>query len=127
MREDEISQTETLKMNHLSVEEVAARRAELAKMRDLMFRAEAKAKRLAKIKSKTYRRLRKKERVRLAEKLGEGEDDLDDDGADAEADEEYVRGQVRHVSRCTLVLVLALVFIRGPTHASFAPPCHRGC
>ncbi|KAI0714788.1 Utp14 protein-domain-containing protein [Earliella scabrosa] len=81
MREDEIAQTESLKMNHLSVEEVAARRAELAKMRDLMFRAEAKAKRVAKIKSKTYRRIRKKERARLAEKLGEGEDDLDDEEA----------------------------------------------
>ncbi|KAI0756427.1 Utp14 protein-domain-containing protein [Daedaleopsis nitida] len=82
MREDEIAQTESLKMNHLSVEEVSARRAELAKMRDLMFRAEAKAKRIAKIKSKTYRRIRKKERARLAEKLGEGsDDDLDDEEA----------------------------------------------
>ena len=81
MREDEIAETETLKMNHLSVEEVAARRAELAKMRDLMFRAEAKAKRLAKIKSKTYRRLRKKERARLAEKLGEDQEDEEDEEA----------------------------------------------
>ncbi|KAI8990666.1 Utp14 protein-domain-containing protein [Trametes punicea] len=82
MRENEIAQTESLKMNHLSVEEVAARRAELAKMRDLMFRAEAKAKRIAKIKSKTYRRIKKKERARLAAKLGEGEDeDLEDEEA----------------------------------------------
>ena len=95
MREDEIAQTESLKMNHLSVEEVSARRAELAKMRDLMFRAEAKAKRIAKIKSKTYRRIRKKERSRLAEKLGEdSDDDLDDeddgltfDGEDEESAE----------------------------------------
>ncbi|KAI0936890.1 hypothetical protein AcW1_001012 [Taiwanofungus camphoratus] len=79
MREEDIAQTESLKMNHLSVEEVAARRAELAKMRDLMFRAEAKAKRIAKIKSKTYRRLKKKERVRLAAKIGENDDDDDDD------------------------------------------------
>ncbi|KAI0828818.1 Utp14 protein-domain-containing protein [Trametes gibbosa] len=80
LRDNEIAQTESLKMNHLSVEEVAARRAELAKMRDLMFRAEAKAKRVAKIKSKTYRRLKKKERTRLAAKLGEDEDnDLDDE------------------------------------------------
>ncbi|KAH9932099.1 Utp14-domain-containing protein [Epithele typhae] len=81
LREDEIAQTEALKMNHLSVEEVSARRAELTKMRDLMFRAEAKAKRLAKIKSKTYRRIRKKEKARLADKLHElgGEDDEDDE------------------------------------------------
>ncbi|KAI1790907.1 Utp14-domain-containing protein [Ganoderma leucocontextum] len=92
MREDEISQTESLKMNHLSVEEVAARRAELAKMRDLMFRAEAKAKRIAKIKSKTYRRIKKKERVRLAEKLGEGsDDDLDDEEARLKREVERAR------------------------------------
>lgn len=80
MREQDIAQTEALKMNHLSVEEVAERRAELAKMRELMFRAEAKAKRVAKIKSKTYRRLKKKEKAKLAAKLGE----LDDEDADDE-------------------------------------------
>ncbi|KAI9060478.1 Utp14-domain-containing protein, partial [Trametes sanguinea] len=91
MRENEIAQTESLKMNHLSVEEVAARRAELAKMRDLMFRAEAKAKRIAKIKSKTYRRLKKKERARLAEKLGENEEDLDDEEAQLKREVERAR------------------------------------
>ncbi len=99
MREDEISQTESLKMNHLSIEEVAARRAELAKMRDLMFRAEAKAKRIAKIKSKTYRRIKKKERTRLAEKLGEGsDDDMDDDEARLKREVERAREQatLRH-------------------------------
>ncbi|KIP03917.1 hypothetical protein PHLGIDRAFT_25886 [Phlebiopsis gigantea 11061_1 CR5-6] len=80
MREQDIAQTEALKMNHLSVEEVAERRAELAKMRELMFRAEAKAKRVAKIKSKTYRRLKKKEKAKLAAKLGE----LDDEEASDE-------------------------------------------
>ncbi|TCD71137.1 hypothetical protein EIP91_012085 [Steccherinum ochraceum] len=80
--EADIAQTETLKMNHLTVEEVAARRAELAKTRELMFRAEAKAKRVAKIKSKTYRRLKKKEKAKLADKLGEDVDvdELDEDG-----------------------------------------------
>ncbi|KAI0654444.1 Utp14 protein-domain-containing protein [Cubamyces menziesii] len=92
MRENEIAQTESLKMNHLSVEEVAARRAELAKMRDLMFRAEAKAKRIAKIKSKTYRRLKKKERARLAAKLGEdSEEDLDDEEARLKREVERAR------------------------------------
>ena len=70
MREQDLAQTESLKMNHLSVEEVAERRAELAKMRDLMFRAEAKAKRVSKIKSKTYRRIRKKAKAKLASQLG---------------------------------------------------------
>ncbi|KAI0082325.1 Utp14-domain-containing protein [Panus rudis PR-1116 ss-1] len=74
MRDEDIAATESLKLNHLSVEEVAKRRAELAKMRELMFRAEAKAKRVAKIKSKTYRRIKKKEKAKLAAKLGEGSD-----------------------------------------------------
>ncbi|KAI0059414.1 Utp14-domain-containing protein [Artomyces pyxidatus] len=79
MREDEINKTEELKMNHLSVEEVAARRAEVAKARDLIFRSEAKAKRIAKIKSKTYRRLKKKERQKMAAKLGEEEEEEDEE------------------------------------------------
>ncbi|KIK94507.1 hypothetical protein PAXRUDRAFT_443045 [Paxillus rubicundulus Ve08.2h10] len=71
LRDEDIAQTEALKMAHLSVEEVAARRSELRMMRELAFRADRKAKRVAKIKSKTYRRIRKKQRERL-------------DGADAE-------------------------------------------
>lgn len=79
MREQDITQTEALKMNHLSIEEVAERRAELAKMRELMFRAEAKAKRVSKIKSKTYRRIKKKEKAKIAAKLGELDEDHEDD------------------------------------------------
>lgn len=99
MREQDIAQTESLKMNHLSVEEVAARRAELAKMRDLMFRNEAKAKRIAKIKSKTYRRLKKKQKDKLAAKIAEleGEDDDDDDAQmKMEADRARERATLRH-------------------------------
>jgi U3 small nucleolar RNA-associated protein 14 len=62
MREEDIQKTEELKMNHLSTEEVASRRAEIMKTRELLFRAEAKAKRIAKIKSKTYRRLRRRDK-----------------------------------------------------------------
>ena len=62
MREEDLQKTEELKMNHLSAEEVASRRAEIMKTRDLMFRAEMKAKRVAKIKSKTYRRLKRREK-----------------------------------------------------------------
>ena len=78
MRDEDIQQTEELAMNHLTVEEVAARRAELRQMRELMFRAEVKAKRVSKIKSKTYRRIKKKEREKLAKKL-DGDIDLNDD------------------------------------------------
>ncbi|GJE97818.1 Utp14 domain-containing protein [Phanerochaete sordida] len=91
MREQDIAQTEALKMNHLSVEEVAQRRAELAKMRELMFRAEAKAKRVAKIKSKTYRRLKKKEKAKLAAKLGELSDAEDDEEAQLKHEVERAR------------------------------------
>ncbi|KDQ62895.1 hypothetical protein JAAARDRAFT_202438 [Jaapia argillacea MUCL 33604] len=83
LRESEISQTEELKLNALSIEEVSARRAELRKMRDLMFRAEIKAKRVAKIKSKTFRKIKKREKAKLLAKLdggeGDGEDDDDDE------------------------------------------------
>ena len=83
-------------MAHLSVEEVAARRAELRMMRELAFRADRKAKRLAKIKSKTYRRIRKKQRERLD---GAG---VDGDG-DGEDDEERLKAEVQRArERATL-------------------------
>jgi len=48
-------------------------------MRELMFRADTKAKRLAKIKSKTYRRLKKKQKQNLLEKLDVDEGSADDE------------------------------------------------
>lgn len=66
-----MAKTEELQMQHLTEEEIATRRAELRKMRDLMFRAEIKAKRISKIKSKAYRKIQKKERAKQAEKLKE--------------------------------------------------------
>ena len=94
MREADLVKTEELKMNHLSVEEVAARRAEVRKMRELTFRAEIKAKRMAKIKSKTFRRLKKKER----ERLHTGDEDEDDEEAmmKAEAARAKERATLRH-------------------------------
>ncbi|EME84063.1 uncharacterized protein MYCFIDRAFT_187228 [Pseudocercospora fijiensis CIRAD86] len=58
---------EGLAEKHLPVEEVERRRAELRRARDLLFREEIKAKRIAKIKSKGYRRVRRKENQRNAE------------------------------------------------------------
>lgn len=66
-------------MNHLSVEEVAERRAELRKMRDLMFRADLKAKRVSKIKSKAYRKIHRKEREKLMAQLDEGAEGVDEE------------------------------------------------
>jgi U3 small nucleolar RNA-associated protein 14 len=79
MREEDIEKTEELKMNHLSVEEIARWRAKLRKMRELLFRAEVKAKRVAKITSKTYRRLKSKELSKLTAKVDEEVDENDEE------------------------------------------------
>lgn len=66
--ERRIQEAEELQMNHIPVEEVMARRAELRKARELLFREEVKAKRIKKIKSRSFRRVHRKERERQAEK-----------------------------------------------------------
>jgi U3 small nucleolar RNA-associated protein 14 len=57
---------EELVEQKLPIEEIQARRAELRKARDLMFREEIRAKRIKKIKSKAYRRVHRKERGKAA-------------------------------------------------------------
>ncbi|KAK1810739.1 hypothetical protein LTR12_014893 [Friedmanniomyces endolithicus] len=66
--EDQLVKAEELGTNHLPVEEVMRRRAQLKLARELLFREEIKAKRVAKIKSKSYRRVHRRERERQAEK-----------------------------------------------------------
>ncbi|GFP81432.1 uncharacterized protein c57a7.06 [Phtheirospermum japonicum] len=56
-----------LELNKISVEDMMDRQEQLAKMRSLLFRHELKAKRVKKIKSKTYHRLLKKDRKKAAE------------------------------------------------------------
>ncbi|GER37853.1 U3 ribonucleoprotein family protein [Striga asiatica] len=56
-----------LELNKISVEDVKDRQERLAKMRSLLFRHEIKAKRIKKIKSKTYHRLLKKDKKKAAE------------------------------------------------------------
>jgi U3 small nucleolar RNA-associated protein 14 len=60
--EDQIREFEELQSNKLSVNEVKARRAQLAMARELLFREEKKAKRIKKIKSKSYRKVHRKQR-----------------------------------------------------------------
>lgn len=55
---------EELQEKKMPLEEIQARRIELRKQRDLMFREEIRAKRIKKIKSKAYRRVHRKERDR---------------------------------------------------------------
>ena len=64
--EDQSATFEELPTNKLSLHEVQARRAELRRARDLLFREETRAKRIKKIKSKSYRRVHRKERERIA-------------------------------------------------------------
>ena len=56
----DVERAEDLAMNHLSVEEVKERSARLAKMRNLLFKHELKAKRVKAIKSKTFHRHNRK-------------------------------------------------------------------
>ena len=60
--EDRIREFEELEVNKMSVEEVKARRDQLRMARELLFREEAKAKRIKKIKSKSYRKVHRKQR-----------------------------------------------------------------
>ena len=99
----DVERAEDLAMNHLSVEEVKERRARLAKMRNLLFKHELKAKRVKAIKSKTFHRHNRK--TGAAVKMIDGEEVHDDDAAleglgddaddSAEARREYLRAQER--------------------------------
>ena len=96
MREEDLQKTEELKMNHLSAEEVVSRRAEIMKTRELMFRAEMKAKRIAKIKSKTYRRLKRREKEKH---IGDKSDsDEPETSLRREAERAKERATLRHKS-----------------------------
>ncbi|CAO2838238.1 unnamed protein product [Amaranthus hypochondriacus] len=75
-----------LELNKISAEEVKERHNSLAKMRSLLFRHEMKAKHIKKIKSKTYHRLKKKDRLKGA---------LLDMEADPEAAREQAEKQER--------------------------------
>lgn len=74
--EKDVTAFEELALKSVSIDEVRARQAQLRAMRELMFRQEQKARRIAKIKSKSYRRIHKREREREMEKrmAEEGED-----------------------------------------------------
>lgn len=94
--EKQVSAFEDLEMAKMSVEDVQKRRAELAIMRDLMFRQERKAKRQNKIKSKAYRKIQRKEREKLKAELGE--EDLDTEEVSRRSEERRARErmELRH-------------------------------
>jgi U3 small nucleolar RNA-associated protein 14 len=82
--EQKLLEFEELQANKLPLEEVQARRAELRQARDLLFREEVRAKRIKKIKSKAFRRIKRKER----EKLAALDRDAFAEGMDGEMDDE---------------------------------------
>ncbi|KAK3638337.1 hypothetical protein LTR56_013166 [Elasticomyces elasticus] len=69
--EDQLIRAEELAVREMPVEEGMRRRAELRMRRDLLFREERKAKRVARIKSKSFRRVHRRERA--AEEAKEAE------------------------------------------------------
>ncbi|KZO95969.1 Utp14-domain-containing protein [Calocera viscosa TUFC12733] len=104
LREQDVLKTEELELAHLSKEEVAARRAELRQMRDLMFRAEAKAKRVSKIKSKTYHRIQKRKNEKERRALEEAgllpdEQDVGEEGSERRKELERDRALERATQR----------------------------
>jgi U3 small nucleolar RNA-associated protein 14 len=60
--EKKLQAFEQLETKKMPLEEVEMRRAELRKARELLFREEVRAKRIKKIKSKSYRRVHRRER-----------------------------------------------------------------
>ncbi|KAE8209518.1 hypothetical protein CF327_g6501 [Tilletia walkeri] len=107
MTDSQIAKHEELALNKLDPSLVEERRRELARMRELMFRAEQKAKRVSKIKSKSYRRIARKEKEKLKQKMADAGLSMEDDGddeVDYEADQaERVKAErERALERATL-------------------------
>ena len=95
LNEKQIRQQEELAMNKLDPEEVKQRQAELRKMRELLFRAEQKAKRVSKIKSKSYRKVHRNEKRRQQEEEGLEEPD-EEQRIDAEKQRALERATLKH-------------------------------
>ncbi|KAL3678692.1 hypothetical protein R1sor_021648 [Riccia sorocarpa] len=95
LAETKVEEAENLELNKLTVEEVRERQARLAKMRHLLFRHEVKAKRVKKIKSKTYHRLmNKSDKAKAGYDLALSE--ADPEAAKAAAiKQEFLRAQER--------------------------------
>ena len=69
--EAEITNFGDVELSKLTVAEVAAKRDQLAFMKELMYREQQKGRRINKIKSKSFHRIRRKEQQRKEAQLGE--------------------------------------------------------
>ncbi|CAB1097096.1 unnamed protein product [Ectocarpus sp. CCAP 1310/34] len=87
------NEMEELKSKAYTVEEVKERQAELSKMRALMFYQERKQHHMNKIKSKVYRKIKKRQRDRAGDVQQEGEGELGEVAARKRAEE---RMSLRH-------------------------------
>ncbi|ACO65665.1 predicted protein [Micromonas commoda] len=100
---EDVERAEDLALNELTPEEARERRARLAKMRNLLFKHEMKAKRVKAIKSKTFHRHNRKTGAMKVIDGETGEEIGDDDAAlegldpdnSVEAKREYLRAQER--------------------------------
>lgn len=87
---------EQLAPSTLSMAELRKRRNELRQMRDLMFREEQKARRIKKIKSKTYRKIHKKQREHERGLVEEDDEDSDEAAEDHDTARAEERMSLRH-------------------------------
>ncbi len=102
LEEDEVRKREEreLKQSVVTKEEVIARQIELRQMRTLMFHQEMKAKRLKRIKSRSHRRLRKKDKEKEQELTAQETAELGGEaGEEARMKEERRRAQERMTQR----------------------------
>ncbi|GAA5952349.1 hypothetical protein JCM3765_001949 [Sporobolomyces pararoseus] len=104
MQQTDLEREEKAQLATLDPADLAARRAELRRQRDLMYRAERKAKRVAKIKSKAYRRIHRKGKDKDGSQLSlEDLEELDRiDGGDRVAEERARLEVLRAKERATL-------------------------
>lgn len=104
MQQTDLEKEEQAQLATLDPADLAARRAELRRQRDLMYRAERKAKRVAKIKSKAYRRIHRKGKDKDGPQLSlEDLEELDRiDGGDRVAEEKSRLEVLRAKERVTL-------------------------
>lgn len=94
--EDRIIELEKLETSHMSIDQIKAGRNRLRMARELMFREEARSKRIKKIKSKSYRRVHRKERENLARLQ---EQALEENGVNPSIDELESRDRKRAEER----------------------------
>ena len=104
MSTSDLQEAEKQALAALDPADVAARQAELRQQRDLMFRAERKAKRVAKIKSKAFRRIHRRAKGKGEEVLSiEEMEELDKlDGGDRVTEERSRMEVARAKERATL-------------------------